>query len=136
MRSITLILTLALLIGLAVWVFLRPSPPSKTDAAAPGKTAAPSSRFPARAQTRPMDLDQRPRPVIAPRDEPPAPVGGNNSGRARPVYPQEALPFIKPEPVLEPPEPTQTHAVPQSMIDEQNRQNEFQPQPLPADARP
>ena len=136
MRSITFILTLALLIGLAVWVFLRPSPPSETDAAAPGKTAAPSSRLPARAQTRPMDLDQRPHPVIAPRDEPPAPVGGNNSGRARPVYPQEALPFIKPEPVLEPPEPTQTHAVPQSMIDEQNRHNEFQPQPLPADARP
>ena len=136
MRSITLIVTLALLIGLAVWVFLRPSPPSETDAAAPGKTAAPSSRLPARAQTRPMDLDQRPRPVSVPRDEAPASEGGNSTPRARPVYPQEAPPFIKPEPVQEPPEPTQTHAVPQSMIDEQNRHNEFQPQPLPAEAHP
>lgn len=136
MRSITLILTLALLVVLAVWVFLRPSPSSEPDAAAPEITAAPSSRLPARTQTRPMELGQRPRPVSVPRDEAPASEDGNRTQRARPVYPQEALPFIKPQPVLEPPEPTQTHAVPQSMIDEQNRNNEFLPQPLPADAHP
>lgn len=137
MRSITLILTLALLVGLAVWAFLRPSPTPEADAFEPGKTAVRPATLPTRNPTKPMVSRPGPHPVTSPREEA-TPAGMDGSvQRSRPVYPpQEALPFIKPEPVLEPPEPTQTHAVPQSMIDEQNRQNEFLPQPLPTDAHP
>lgn len=133
MRIITLILTLVLL---AMWVFLRSLPSPEPDEIERGESPSPPSSSPTRAPIRPMETGQQPRSVTVPRDEPPASESGNSIPRASPVYPEEALPLIKPEPVLEQPEPTHTHAVPQSMIDEQNRQNDFQPQPLPAESRP
>lgn len=137
MRLALIFLLILVLISAVYWTLFNRSPASIEKNLPASQTGTPTPAV----QTRHAPITRMPgvnptRTLPLPHHESPASGDEGAIQRARPVYREEAPAFIQPQPVLEPPEPTQTHAVPQSMIDEQNRQNDFQPQPVPETEHP
>lgn len=126
MRIVSFLAILGLVAALTLKMCATtPEVPPKAGQGAP--KPKPATAHPDEPSTSSRSLS--PQPVVSPAEPPLTPDDHAKPRGFRPVYREEAPAYMQPQPVLEPPEPTRTQPVPQSMIDEQNREGEHPPFP-------